>query len=121
MKRLHLCDAYSTEYNVSLLKAFSSEVTVRVVNGNSVKDVFRSECSITSDLDIDEKVMITHQELTLTETLVIFDKKLCRSQTSNPVSFVIEKNTLGKWVLKLRKVSKLNIQSQIRTNIMNRC
>ena len=88
LKRLHLCDAYSTEYNVSLLKAFSSEVIVRVVNGNSVKDVFRSECSITSDLDIDEKVMITHQELTLTETLVIFDKKLCRSQTSNPVSFV---------------------------------
>ena len=88
LKRIHLRDSFTREFNVTLLKAFSSETNIRVTNGNSVKDEFKSECAVTSDVGINEKVAMSHQELTFTETLVLFDKKISRSQTSNPVGFI---------------------------------
>ena len=94
IKRPKLKDIYVTEFNVSVLKAFQTKVDMKILNGNgqtSQMNRFRMEAlkpHWSVALEIDESIGSTHQEVSLLESLVMFDKKFLRSYSTNPVEYV---------------------------------
>ena len=89
MERINVRDSYLMDYNVTMIKAFQSKCELVAVNGNSgILDRFRAASMINDIEDINDGIIATHQQLTLTEAFCTFDKKYFRSFTSNPVEYV---------------------------------
>ena len=97
IKRPKLKDIYITEFNVSLLKAFDSRIELMILNGSgltSQRNRFRQESQKphwTVNTEIEDGIASTHQEVSLLEAFVMFDRKFLRSFASNPVEFIFAK------------------------------
>ena len=94
IKRPKLRDINVTEFNVSVLKAFQSKADVKIINGNgpasqmnkSRMDVLKPHWTVA--VEIDESIGSTHQEVSLLEAYVMFDKTFYRTYSSNLVEYV---------------------------------
>ena len=107
MKRLYLIDSYVTEFNIALLKAFSSEIKVSASNGNSKSyEQFRCDVAMphwTVSVEVEEGIGSTHQEVTLAEAMTLMDKNFIRSYSSNPVEFICAVKERKKFFRKVKE------------------
>ena len=103
IKRVNVRDSFVAEFHVVLLKAFASAITVKTVNGFNMYEEFKTECSTSTLNNGDERILMTHQEVSLTETLVLYDQKISRSHSSNPVEFLAAFKERKKFFKKIKK------------------
>ena len=87
VKRTHLKDIFVSEFNVSLLKAVQAKVKLKVLNGNGSKSYFEKSVKHWGE-NVDQDIWSTHQEVSLLEAFVLFDKNFPRRAASNPVEYV---------------------------------
>ena len=107
LQRPILKDIYIKPYNVSVLKAVNAKVDMKICNGHGL--LRRSVTNIphwSVSTDLDEGIASTHQEVSLTEAMVMFDKKLARSVSSNPVEFIAAFPDRKKFFKKVKNTSE---------------
>ena len=113
LQRPLLKDIYIKPYNVSVLKAVNAKVDMKLGNGHGV--LRRSETNIphwSVSTDLDEGIGSTHQEVSLTEALVMFDKRLVRSVSSNPVEFIAAFPDRKQFFKKVKNTSEKSFKVQ---------
>ena len=118
INRPNLRDIFITEFNPSVLKAFRAKVDLKVLNGhgmNSQKNRLRmgtKKPHWTVALELDEGIGSTHQEVSLIEAMVMFDKNFHRSHSSNPVEFIAAFQERKTFFKKVRAVSDKSFKSE---------
>ena len=113
VKRPYLVDSYIKEFNVSLLKAFKSGVKVSVCNGVGKSRIFACDPVVPDwklAVQLDEGISSTHQEVSLSEAMCLFDKKFIRSLSSNPVEFICAIQNRQKFFRKVQHPSEKSFQ-----------
>ena len=91
LRRPTLKDIYVKPFNVAALKAVNSIVDMRILNGNGFTSLKRHKSNIphsSVSAEIDEGIGSTHQEVSFSEALIMFDKHFFRSSSSNPVEYI---------------------------------
>ena len=118
INRPNVTDIFITEFSPPLLKAFRAKVDLKILNGNgmtSQKNRLRMETKKphwTVSLELDEGIASTHQEVSLIEAMVMFDKKFPRSHSSNPVEFVAAFQDRKTYFKKVRAVSDKSFKAE---------
>ena len=91
LRRPFLRDMYVKPFNVPVLKALNCAVDMRILNGNGCISLRRQKSNPphwTVSANIDEGIGSTHQEVSFSEALVMFDQHFFRNSSSNQVEYI---------------------------------
>ena len=102
MKRLFIVDCYTQPFNIDLLKIFKSPINVAGTNGQSTSNKNHSVPRDLSDI-IDNKIISTHNEISVLESYALFDKNICKSASSTSVEYI---NSLSERKSYFKRVSR---------------
>ena len=84
LKKTNLSDCFTNPYNIGLLKAFASPMELKIINGHQKVDVKKDIPIATFGDDF----LATHNVITLTEAITLFDRDFSRSSSSTSVEYV---------------------------------